>query len=226
MRIANIAGRPALVEGDGWIDINTASNGRFSPSMTEAYACWDELRSWADAYTISSPEPLDKADVQAPVPHPRQVFAIGLNFHDHAAETALAVPDSPMVFTKFPSCVTGPSGMIELPGPTVDWEVELIVIIGRETSHVTVGQSWGCVAGVTVGQDLSERTLQMRPPTPQFSLGKSFPGFGPIGPVVVTPDELADPDDVVLSASLNGEIVQKGKTSDLIFSVSELIAYL
>jgi 2-keto-4-pentenoate hydratase/2-oxohepta-3-ene-1,7-dioic acid hydratase in catechol pathway len=128
------------------------------------------------------------------------------------------------VFTKFRSCLAGPSATIELPSDKVDWEVELVAVIGRPADRVPEEKAWSCVAGVMVGQDLSERTVQLAGPVPQFSLGKSFPGFGPIGPWLVTPDELADRDDLRLRCSVDGRVLQDGRTRDMIFSVPELVA--
>jgi 2,4-didehydro-3-deoxy-L-rhamnonate hydrolase len=153
-------------------------------------------------------------------------LGIGLNYAKHAAESGSPEPEFPPTFTKFPSCITGPNATVELPSESVDWEVELVVVIGRRAHRVAAADGWSFVAGLTVGQDLSERKVQLRPPVPQFSLGKSFPGFGPTGPWLVTPDELANPDDLGLSCSLNGEVMQDSRTSDLIFSVPVLIEKL
>jgi 2,4-diketo-3-deoxy-L-fuconate hydrolase len=106
----------------------------------------------------------------------------------------------------------------------VDWEVELVVVIGRPAERVPEEKAWSCVAGVMAGQDLSERTVQLAGPVPQFSLGKSFPGFGPTGPWLVTPDELPDRDDLRLRCSVDGRVLQDGRTGDMIFSVPELVA--
>ena len=111
------------------------------------------------------------------------------------------------------------------PGGHTDWEVELVVIIGR-TAAACPRAAWNYVAGLSVGQDVSERILQMATTPPQFSLGKSFPRFGPVGPWLVTPDEFTDPDDLELGCSINGEDMQKGRTGDMIFGVSELIEQL
>jgi 2-keto-4-pentenoate hydratase/2-oxohepta-3-ene-1,7-dioic acid hydratase in catechol pathway len=130
-----------------------------------------------------------------------------------------------MVFTKFASCLAGPYTEVTLPaGGHTDWEVELVAIIGRTASRVDPAGAWDYVAGLTVGQDLSERVLQLAGTPPQFSLGKSYPGFGPTGPWLVTVDEFEDTGDLALGCSVNGEPVQEGRTSDLIFSVPELIA--
>jgi 2-keto-4-pentenoate hydratase/2-oxohepta-3-ene-1,7-dioic acid hydratase in catechol pathway len=155
------------------------------------------------------------------------VFAIGLNYRAHAAEGGMAIPESPMVFTKFPSSITGPNREIRLPAGAVDYEAELVVVIGRRAARVREAEAWSHVAGVTAGQDLSERLLQLQPPAPQqFSLAKSFPGFSPLGPVLVTRDELANPDDLKIACRLNGEALQCARTSEMIFGVPALIAYL
>jgi len=113
-----------------------------------------------------------------------------------------------------------------LPPGQVDWEVELVAVIGRHGHRVSREQAWDYVAGLSVGQDISERVLQLSGAPAQFSLGKSYPGFAPIGPVVVTPDELLDKDDLELGCSINGEQVQKGRTSEMVFSVPELVSRL
>ena len=130
------------------------------------------------------------------------------------------------MFAKFQSSLTGPDSIVTLPSDGVDWEVELVVVIGREAREVPVEKGWDYVAGLTVGQDLSWREVQTRGPAPQFSIGKSYPGFSPIGPVVVTPDEFADKDDLAIGCSLDGEVLQEGRTSDLIFSVPDLVSRL
>jgi 2-keto-4-pentenoate hydratase/2-oxohepta-3-ene-1,7-dioic acid hydratase in catechol pathway len=115
---------------------------------------------------------------------------------------------------------------VVLPDGDVDWEVELVVILGRTARHVPPDRAWDYVAGVCVGQDLSERRMQLTPPSPQFSLGKSHAGFGPTGPWLVTPDELDNPDDLTLGCTLNGEEMQRGRTRDMVFPVPDLIARL
>ncbi len=137
------------------------------------------------------------------------------------------MPDQPSVFTKFPSCITGPHSDVVLPpGGHTDWEVELVVVIGTAARHVSAAAAWSHVAGLTVGQDISERISQLAGSPAQFSLGKSFPGFGPTGPWLVTVDEFANPDDLELGCSVNGDQMQKARTSYLIISVPQLIAKL
>ncbi|GAB5007124.1 fumarylacetoacetate hydrolase family protein [Mycobacterium avium subsp. hominissuis] len=231
MRIATMDGRLNVWTSTGWVDVERNSGHRFSPDPQEIYPRWAEFRAWADRLdlgTTAAPEDAwgKRAQWGAPCPRPRQVFAIGLNYRDHAAEAGLAVPESPPTFTKFPSCITGPATTLRLPSPNVDWEVELVAVIGLRAEHVPVERAWDHIAGLSVGQDFSERVVQTAGPAPQFSLGKSFPGFGPIGPCLVTPDEFVDPDDLELECVLNGERVQKARTSGMIFSVPELVARL
>ena len=228
MRIANLRNRLSLITGDGAIDVHIASDGRFDADPVAVYPRWHEFTGWAASAELPGPEPFAAADLGSPSPAPRQVYGIGLNYSDHAAESGFAKPDTaPPVFTKFPSCITGPHGEIALPaGGHTDWEVELAVIIGQTAVRVPGSSAWDYVAGLSIGQDVSERILQLAAAPPQFSLGKSYPGFGPVGPWLVTPDEFGNPDDLELSCAVNGEEVQKGRTSELIFSVSDLIEQL
>ncbi|HEY4455328.1 MAG TPA: fumarylacetoacetate hydrolase family protein [Pseudonocardiaceae bacterium] len=227
MRIANLNGRLSLITETGAVDVERASAGRFAADPQAIYAQWDEFAEWAvGVLSTADTQPFDPAALGAPTPAPAQIFGIGLNYRDHAAEAGLGLPDEPTVFTKFASSLTGPCGEIALPVPTVDWEVELVAVVGRRAWRVPVEDAWAHVAGLTVGQDLSDRTVQMAGPVPQFSLGKSRPGFGPIGPWLVTVDEFADPDDLALGCAINGESVQKSRTSQLIFSVPELVSRL
>ena len=225
MRVANADGRAVLVVGDGIVDIATASGGALPTDAQLLFERWDDVRALADR-AQGPEEPFELSALQAPVPRPRQVFAIGMNYAAHAAEAGVEAPEFPPTFTKFPTCLTGPDATVALPSAFVDWEVELVAVIGSAAYEVEVGKGWSHVAGLTVGQDLSERIVQTRPPAPQFSLGKSFPGFGPTGPWVITPDELDDPDDLALSCTVNGEEVQKSRTSDLIFGVDALVHLL
>ena len=225
MRVANADGQAVLVVDDGIVDIATASGGALPTDAQLLYERWDDVRALADRVQVPG-EPFELSALQAPVPRPRQVFAIGMNYAAHAAEAGVEAPGFPPTFTKFPTCLTGPDATVALPSAFVDWEVELVAVIGSAAYEVEVGKGWSHVAGLTVGQDLSERIVQTRPPAPQFSLGKSFPGFGPTGPWVITPDELDNPDDLPLGCTVNGEEVQKSRTSDLIFGVDALVHLL
>jgi len=225
MKLANLRGRLTMITESGGVDVETASRGRFAADPQAIFPQWTAFRAWAADVTSAATESMLEADLGPPVPRPTQVFGIGLNYRDHAAESGLPLPESPATFTKFPSCLTGPNAAVELPSPIVDWEVELVVAIGTLARRVTVDDAWRHVAGLMVGQDLSERVVQWAGGG-QFSLGKSFPGFGPIGPWLVTPDEFANPDDLELGCSIDGERVQKSRTGDMVFSVPRLIAEL
>jgi 2-keto-4-pentenoate hydratase/2-oxohepta-3-ene-1,7-dioic acid hydratase in catechol pathway len=225
MRIANIRGRLSLVVPGGAIDVAHASDGRFGPNPGSAFDDWNAFRRWATCIDASA-EPYSEEELGAPVPAPRQVFAVGLNYARHAVESGLPLPEAPLVFTKFPSSITGPTGEITLSGDTVDWEVELVVVMGRTAHDVDPVDAWSYVAGFTAGQDLSDRSVQSAGSPPQFSLGKSFPGYAPLGPVLVTVDEFDDPGDLRVSTLVDKEVRQDSRTSDLVFDVPQLISRL
>jgi 2-keto-4-pentenoate hydratase/2-oxohepta-3-ene-1,7-dioic acid hydratase in catechol pathway len=225
MRFINVDRRAGLVVPGGYLDIEESSRGRFPADPHAVLLQWSEFR--AAAPQLRGPvHELDRYRLGAPSPRPGQVFGIGLNYRDHVAEANVTLPASPATFTKFPTSITGPYGTIELSGQTVDWEVELVVVIGSVADDVPASKAWDHVAGLTAGQDFTDRTMQSQPPIPQFSLSKSFAGYGPTGPELVTIDELDDPDDLPLSCSVNGEVMQDGRTRDLIFSVAQLIEHL
>jgi 2,4-didehydro-3-deoxy-L-rhamnonate hydrolase len=225
VKIVSHESRLGLVVDNGVVDVAEATRGALPADPQAAYDVWTELRAFADAAPPPT-LPLDPGRLGPPVPRPRQVFAIGMNYAAHAAEAGVETPEFPPTFTKFPTCLTGPDTTVTLPSAFVDWEVELVFVISTLAHEVAEGHGWQHVAGVTVGQDLSERVVQLRPPAPQFSLGKSFPGFGPIGPWVMTPDELSSPDDLSIDCAVNGEEVQKSRTSDLVFGVDALVHHL
>jgi 2-keto-4-pentenoate hydratase/2-oxohepta-3-ene-1,7-dioic acid hydratase in catechol pathway len=240
VRLANLGGRAVIVSGDGAvdgasktraIDVEEASNGRFGPDISRVLDEWPAFLEWARAHEgadAGAPASIsiDPAELGAPVPHPRQVFAIGLNYAEHAAEAGYPPDAMPVTFTKFPTSIVGQDHVVELPEGNVDWEVELVVVVGREGHRLTREQAWDHVAGLTIGQDLSERITQLQGSAPQFSLGKSFPGFGPTGPWLVTPDEFADRDDLAISCSLSGEEMQSSRTSMMLYDVPELLVRL
>src|SRR5258708_7825889 len=175
MKLASVSGRAVLVVADDRvIDLAEVSQGRFAADVQTAYERWEELREFAAGLDPAAHpvRHVTLGDYGNPVPRPRQVFAIGLNYADHARESRFAVPEWPPVFTKWPTSLTGPTGTIALPEGQVDWEVELVVVISRAAHQVTAERAWEHVAGFTVGQDISERVLQQVGPTPQFGLAK------------------------------------------------------
>ncbi|MGW2047112.1 fumarylacetoacetate hydrolase family protein [Streptomyces sp. NPDC001858] len=220
MRIAQLAGRPVLLTEGGAVDLPAGY-------AEDVFLHWDDLLDWSRGATGG--RPYDEAELEAPVPAPRQIFAVALNYRPHTAEAGYQEPEAPLVFTKFPTCLTGPHTTVELPDGHVDWELELVAVIGREARRVPVEKGWEPVVALTVGQDLSERIAQLAGRPAQFSLAKSHPGFGPIGPALVSLDEIdetGDRDDLELTCELNGERVQHDRTSGMIFPIPQLVAHL
>jgi 2-keto-4-pentenoate hydratase/2-oxohepta-3-ene-1,7-dioic acid hydratase in catechol pathway len=223
VRFGTVGGRLVLVRAGHALDVARASGGRFPADPRTALRDWPRLRAWARAAPWDEGFPLAETDLGPPVPDPRQVFAVALNYRPHAAEAGFVAPAAPLIFTKFPSCIAGPVADVVLPAGRVDWEVELVAVVGTGGRRIGSSAAWDALAGVTVGQDLSERVLQSQGTPAQFSLGKSHAGFGPTGPVVVTPDELPDRDDLAMECVLQGEVVQRTRTSEMIFGVPDLV---
>jgi 2-keto-4-pentenoate hydratase/2-oxohepta-3-ene-1,7-dioic acid hydratase in catechol pathway len=169
---------------------------------------------------------LDALSLLAPVPRPPKIVAIGLNYHAHAKEQGVDPPNEPLIFAKFPTSVIGHRASIRW-DPTltseVDYEVELAVVIGRTARRVKQSEALSHVLGYTCGNDVSARDLQFG--DKQWVRGKSLDTFGPMGPVLVTADEIPDPQTLGLRCRVNGEVLQESTTADMIFGVSELIAY-
>ncbi|MFD2414776.1 fumarylacetoacetate hydrolase family protein [Amycolatopsis pigmentata] len=247
MRLVTAAGRLTLLSPDGkteldgmasdrlfgW-DVAELSAGRFDSSPQGVYARWAEFRAWVAETNPSAgeikPQLIDPMSLGPVAPRPPQVFAVGLNYRDHATESGMAIPDEPLVFTKYASAFTGPYGEIALSPGDVDWEVELVAVIGIGGHRIQEADGWDHVAGLTVGQDLSDRVTQFAVAPPQFGMGKSYPGFAPVGPALVTVDELRaaghDPDDLEIGCAVNAQTVQKSRTGQMVFSVPALVAKL
>jgi 2-keto-4-pentenoate hydratase/2-oxohepta-3-ene-1,7-dioic acid hydratase in catechol pathway len=167
-------------------------------------------------------------ELLAPIPRPGKVICIGLNYRDHAVESNAPIPDEPICFSKFSSSVIGPEETIELPAAckTVDYEAELVVVIGRGGRNISREDAFAHVAGYTVGNDVSARDWQIGRPGGQWLLGKTPDTFAPIGPYVVTADQVENPSDLAISLRLNGETMQDSSTKELIFGVDEIIAHI
>ena len=226
MRFGTVAGRLVLVDGTRALDVASASAGALPSDVIAALERFAELVAWAATADWTGAVAVTPEELGPPVPAPRQIFAIALNYAPHAAEAGYEPPPLPLVFTKFPSCITGPVTTVRLPEGNVDWEIEVVAVVGRGGYRVAREDAWDALAGVTLGQDLSERLLQNAGKPPQFSLAKSHPGFGPTGPFVVTPDELADRDDLSFSSTIGDEVIQHGRTSQLIFPIDDPVARL
>lgn len=236
MRMGNLNGRAVLLSESGYADLEEVSNGRFSAEPQQVFEDWTAIQNWFDDQPKLTWKSYEAASLGAPVPSPRQIFAIGLNYSDHAVEAGLDVPSDLVVFTKFQSALAGPYENVTYSGPTLDFEAELVVVVGKTLHKVTRAEAATGIAGLTVGQDFSDRTVQSRPPSPQFSLGKSFPGFGPTGPAVVTLDEFEDPSSLDIQCWIEGPtataqdtdrwVVQDSNTNQMIFDAVEIITRL
>ena len=224
MRLANLAGRATIVLPQGGLDVEAATKGAFSSDPLAAIERIDELMALAPSLQGAFVE-LSEDLLGPPSPRPTQMMAIGMNFHSHAEEMGLEVSKIPALFSKFRSALGRPFGEVALPSETVDYEVELVVVIKKRTFQVSVNNAWDHVAGFCVGQDFSDRAVQMGAGR-QFSLGKSYPGFASFGPWLTTLDEFADPSDVRISCSLNGDVVQDARSTDMVFPIPEALAHI
>jgi 2,4-diketo-3-deoxy-L-fuconate hydrolase len=170
---------------------------------------------------------LEEADLHAPIARPGKIVAIGLNYEDHAAETGAEIPEKPVVFAKYPNTIIGPGEPIRIPpiAEQIDYEAELAVVIGRRARNVSEAEALEYVFGYTNSNDVSARDLQFSEGG-QWTRSKSIDTFCPMGPYVATRDEVPDPQNLYIRAILNGEVVQDGTTSKMIFSVAELVSFL
>ena len=224
--MAAINQRAVGLAGDRAWDIAEASGGAFGPDPMQVLADWEAFGAWAADNAPGGGDAYSADDLTCPVPRSEQVFGIGLNYADHAGETGMEAPDDPLVFTKFPSCLAEPNAEIPLVPGNCDWEVELVVVIGRAGRNIDAADAADHIAGFTIGQDVSERVGQFAGGFAQFNLGKSHRNFAPIGPAVVTLDELENPWDLGLTCERNGVMVQDARTTQFINDIPRLITYL
>jgi len=235
MRLANYEGRSsiAVVSSDGRdhvIDVESASNGGLAPDPMVLcdLANHDSLAGIAAATDPTDWPVLRPELLKAPVPRPPKGFGVALNYRQHAIESGLTMPTEPHLFGKMENCVCGPYDEIVVPAgrEMVDYEAELVIVFGRRCSGATATEAWSFLAGVTCGQDISDRGEQFRQPVRQFTIAKTYDTFGPIGPFLVTTDELPDRDALDLEGRLSGNVMQRSNTSDLIFDVPALVVWL
>jgi len=168
------------------------------------------------------------ATLLAPVPDPAKIVCLGLNYRDHAAESGMDVPTEPILFSKYATALIGPGAPIVLPESSqeVDYEAELVVVIGRGGREIPRDRAMEHVGGYAVGNDVSARDWQLGKPGKQWMAGKTFDTFAPVGPAVVTPEEIPDPQALGIRARVNGRTMQDSNTEQLVFGVAEVIAYL
>jgi 2-keto-4-pentenoate hydratase/2-oxohepta-3-ene-1,7-dioic acid hydratase in catechol pathway len=226
-RFVNVDGRAGIVVDGRVIDLETRSAGKLPADPTQAIARWDEVCTFAAGARSDGSEPAEtEVALGPPVSRPPKVFAVALNYRGHAQEAGLEIPKEPLLFTKFPNCIAGPDDDVVLTGPRVDYEVELVAVIGRRGRDLSGSDVLASIAGYCVGQDISDRRLQFNGKPPQFSMGKSADTYGPIGPALVSLDAFADPLDLAIRCEVNGEMRQEDRTSDMIFSVVEQIEFV
>jgi 2-keto-4-pentenoate hydratase/2-oxohepta-3-ene-1,7-dioic acid hydratase in catechol pathway len=164
--------------------------------------------------------------LEAPIPRPGKVLALGVNYKDHSAEANIELPKRPMIFSKVSSCITGPGAPIHLPkaSPFLDYEGELCLVVGKRARHVAPADAYAHIAGYMIGNDVSVRDWQFHSPT--WMMGKSFDTHGPTGPWLVTRDEIPDVGALQLRTWVNGDLRQDARTADLIFGVEPIVEYL
>ena len=232
VQVGTIDGRVKLLADGRALDIATASDGQYGPDPLSVFGAWAQFSEWASSVVLSEAESVafEPRDLGTPVPRPSQIFAIGLNYADHAAESKMDLPEHPVVFTKFGSSLAGADIDVVLTGDRVDWEAELIAVIGEGGRDIPADRAWDHVAGLAVSQDISDRTVQQRGNPAQFSLGKSFAGYAPVGPITAVGDlpEGSDRNALRITSVLtdtdgSSRVLQVGTTADMIFSVEQIV---
>ncbi len=215
--------KPAAIDADG----NIRDLSLLVPDLTPDWLSPERLKALR-AIDLSQMPLVDAATrIGMPVAGARQFIAIGLNYRKHAEEAGLALPTEPIVFTKAVTSFSGPNDDIVMPegSEQLDWEIELAIIIGTKAQKISEQQALAHVAGYSAANDVSERHWQIHR-NGQWGKGKSFDTFGPIGPYLVTTDELPDPQTLGMQLAVNGQVMQESNTSDMIFSVAQIVSYL
>jgi 2-keto-4-pentenoate hydratase/2-oxohepta-3-ene-1,7-dioic acid hydratase in catechol pathway len=217
---------PAVQFDDQVVGLRGAGFGNLISLIAGGADAMDRVMRWVDSPPGSETLEPSEARLAAPIPRPPKIICIGLNYRDHAQESNLPIPEVPTVFAKFPTAVIGPGQPIVLPRNSTrpDYEAEFAVVIGAGGRHIPESAWRDHVFGYTIVNDVSARDFQMA--TSQWMIGKTFDTFAPIGPAIVTADEIEDPHNLPISLTLSGEVMQSSNTSNLIFKVPQLIAHL
>lgn len=225
-RRSGAAPEPGLLTDNRVIGLSGAG----CSSVLDLIANWDTAKSAIDSYVAGAPQEAvtDAASVTllAPIPRPQKLICVGLNYRDHAIESKMEIPSVPTIFNKFPSCVIGPGDEIVLPknSEKPDYEAEFAFIIGKGGRHIQSDRWQEHVFGYTIVNDVSARDFQMA--TSQWLMGKTFDTFAPMGPSIVTADEIADPHNLDIRMTIGGQVLQNSNTRELIFGIPKLIEYL
>ena len=220
------ATRIGVVVGENVVDLSVAAPKLPQDMLAFLEAGSDAMQTASAALGDGSRIPLAEVKLEAPIQRPPKFLAVGLNYADHVAESGLETPEHPMIFNKQSTCVTGPTDPVHVPRAShvLDYEGELGFVIGRHARHVSRDDAADYIAGYTVVNDATVRDWQFR--TPTWTLGKSFDTHGPIGPWIITTDELADPHQLALCTYVNEELRQESNTKHLIFNCFHLVEYL
>jgi 2-keto-4-pentenoate hydratase/2-oxohepta-3-ene-1,7-dioic acid hydratase in catechol pathway len=214
--------KPGLIDADGKLrDLSRKVKDIDAAALAPA-----KLKELAKLDPSRLPLVKGKPRLGACVAMPSKFVAIGLNYTDHAKETGSPIPEHPVVFYKAPSCIVGPNDNVMVPknSTQLDWEVELVIVIGSTARNVAEKDAMRCVAGYCLGNDVSEREFQMKKSASQWSKGKGCDTFGPLGPWLVTKDEIKDVQNLGMWLDVNGERRQTGNTKTMIFSVAAIVA--
>ena len=223
------AARPAAVRPDGALVDLLAADRSLPPSIKALLAAGPAALAAAARAAASPHAPVVAAPhLLAPIPDPGKILCIGLNYRDHALETKAPIPEEPVIFGKAVSALIGPEDDIILPRASaeVDFEGELVVVIGRRCKNLRIADALRAVAGYTVGNDVTARDWQKHKSAKQWFLGKSFDTFAPIGPHLVTADEIADPHALDIRTTVAGTVRQDSNTREFLFGIPEALAYL
>ncbi len=226
-KLGTVDGKAVLIKDDHYFDVASLSDGAISSDSVEALKFQTELSELYETLSEKTATGnLSEVELGNPVPKSPNCYAVGLNYRKHAEESGMDIPEVPMIFTKHTSCFVGPKANVEMRSDYVDWEVELVAVIGKEGKNIPKENALEHVAGLCIGQDISDRPAQFATTPAMFNLGKSFDTYGPMGPALVSLDLLENCESLDIECKLNGETVQKSNTSDLIFNISSIISYL
>lgn len=220
------AERPGVLLDDG-TRVDVSAHVR---DYDEAFFAGDgmaTLRAWGEGEKWRAPHVPATVRVGCPIARPSKIVCIGLNFRDHAAESAMELPKEPVIFFKSTTALAGPNDAVRIPrgGSKLDWEVELAVVIGRAASYVDERRALEHVAGYALHNDYSERSFQLERGG-QWVKGKSADTFAPLGPFLATRDEIPDPQGLGMWLTVNGETRQRGTTANMVFGVAALVSYV
>lgn len=234
MRLATIqtpAGpRAAVFQGNQYVDLHASDPALPATlrQLLEGGAAALKSAGEAARHAKAVQHEAGQVKLLALVPDPRKIVCLGLNYRDHAAESGAPIPKEPVLFSKYATALIGHESPIVLPpvSSEVDYEAELVIVIGKGGRHIKADQAMSYVAGYTCGHDVSARDWQLKKDQKQWMVGKTFDTFAPVGPHLVTADEVPDPHNLPIRLRLNGQVMQNSNTNQMIFRVPEVLAYL